>query len=253
MKSHCNQSSSLLTIYYYFYETMKLHKYLTRYYYIYLTHNLSDKSKLDPNVLIELLKVVCLRTYCLLTMLSLFSEIQIIEISLNFFKNQTRLLRCLLLISGRGDFLLLVEVVKVKKTRKSGKKCGGYQSFSFLLLQNRQKYFFQFHKNIGFWSCNCYFEENLMNVLKEIINQKYLLFGNTNSLSFLLFKIQKIRQKLLQKKLETFNLIKSFCPNYKRHFFNLPKMPMQQALNAEGRKKNFQNFFFLFFQWGAFR
>jgi hypothetical protein len=63
--------------------------------------------------------------------------------------NQTRLLRCLLLIFGRGDFLLLVEVVKVKKTRKtrkSGKKCGGYQSFSFLLLQNRQKYFSSFTK-----------------------------------------------------------------------------------------------------------
>lgn len=128
---------------------MKLHKYLTRYYYIYLTDNLSDKSKLDPNVLIELFKFVCLRTYCLHTMLSLFSDIQIIEVFLNFFKNQTRLLRCLLLIFGRGDFLLLVEVVKVKKTRKtrkSGKKCGGYQSFSFLLLQNRQKYFSSFTK-----------------------------------------------------------------------------------------------------------
>ena len=125
---------------------MKLHKYLTRYYYKNLTHNLGDKSKLDPNVLIELFKFVCLRTYCLHTMLSLFSEIQIIEVFLNFFKNQTRLLRCLLLIFGRGDFLLLVEVVKVKKTRKSGKKCGGYQSFSFLLLQNRQKYFSSFTK-----------------------------------------------------------------------------------------------------------
>jgi hypothetical protein len=95
-------------------------------------------------------------------MLSLFSEIQIIEVFLNFFKNQTRLLRCLLLIFGRGDFLLLVEVVKVKKTRKSGKKCGGYQSFSFLLLQNRQKYFSSFTKISDFGLSTVTLKKNLM-------------------------------------------------------------------------------------------